>query len=931
MSHPSSCRTRSCPTGDDVIDLTGATTINVERIDGGAGNDTIIGNAADNRIAGGIGDDSLVGGAGNDTFLLQYDSGVDTIDGGAGTADWILAMSAGTTVYWAGVSGIEVFDGGIYANFRIAGSLSGELINLSGATLINVALIDGGVGNDTIIGNDADNRIAGGLGDDSLVGGGGNDTFLIQGDGGIDTIAGGDGVDTILAQTANTTVYWTNTSGVEIFNGNGFANFRITGSNDADTIDFAAATLIDVALIDGGAGNDTIIGDGGDNRIIGGLGNDVLLGGAGNDTFYVQGNSGVDVIDGGAGTGDAIVAQSAGVKLDWTLVSNVEIVNAAGYASFLITGSDAGELLNFAGVTLIGIDRIDAGQGNDTVIGSAADDRIVGGKGDDSLLGGAGNDTFLLQYDSGNDTINGGAGSADRIVAQSASTYVAWANTSGIEIFDGTGHANFRINGTNDADTIDVRGVTLYNVERIDGGAGNDVILGGDGDDRIFGGKGDDTLLGGAGNDTFLLQNDSGVDVIDGGAGTADTILALSASTYVYWKGVTGVEIFNGAGYANFRILGSAEGETIDLSNVTLTGVERIDAGAGDDIVIGSNGDDHIFGGTGNDWLKGGAGNDTFLLQYDSGVDIIEGGAGTADIILAQSAGTYVTWSGVSGVEIFNGAGFANFRILGSAAGDNIDLSGTTLIGVERIDAGAGNDTVLGSDGDDRIFGGTGNDWLKGGAGNDTFLVQYDSGSDIIEGGAGLGDTILALSAGTKIDWTKVSGIEVVNGNGYANFQLVGTAGDDCLDFRGVSLTGVSVIDGGAGDDLIYGSAGDDIIVGGLGSDTLVGGAGADTFRFTTFSHVGGDGGVDHIVDFEASDRIDFSAIDANAHLGGVQGFTWIGDEAFTGAGQLRSFVNEAGHTVIEANVNSNLAADFRLVLDSNFELSADHFVGLAM
>ncbi|MET0587062.1 MAG: hypothetical protein ABWZ75_00940 [Novosphingobium sp.] len=51
----------------------------------------------------------------------------------------------------------------------------------------------------------------------------------------------------------------------------------------------------------------------------------------------------------------------------------------------------------------------------------------------------------------------------------------------------------------------------------------------------------------------------------------------------------------------------------------------------------------------------------------------------------------------------------------------------------------------------------------------------------------------------------------------------------------------------------------------------------------------------------------------------------------FTAAGQLRSFVDVSGHTVIEANVNANLAADFRLVLDSNFALSADHFVGLAM
>ncbi len=58
---------------------------------------------------------------------------------------------------------------------------------------------------------------------------------------------------------------------------------------------------------------------------------------------------------------------------------------------------------------------------------------------------------------------------------------------------------------------------------------------------------------------------------------------------------------------------------TIDLSNVVLTGIEQILAGAGADQVRGSSGDDVIVGGTGNDVLEGGFGDDTFLIAGRTG------------------------------------------------------------------------------------------------------------------------------------------------------------------------------------------------------------------------------------------------------------------------------------------------------------------------
>lgn len=70
----------------------------------------------------------------------------------------------------------------------IAGTGYGDTIDLSGTEVLNIAAIDGGVGNDTITGSAGDDLIVGGVGSDSLRGGAGNDTYWL---------ARGDGADTV--------------------------------------------------------------------------------------------------------------------------------------------------------------------------------------------------------------------------------------------------------------------------------------------------------------------------------------------------------------------------------------------------------------------------------------------------------------------------------------------------------------------------------------------------------------------------------------------------------------------------------------------------------------------------------------------------------------------------------------------------------------
>jgi hypothetical protein len=121
---------------------------------------------------------------------------------------------------------------------------------------------------------------------------------------------------------------------------------------------------------------------------------------------------------------------------------------------------------------------------------------------------------------------------------------------------------------------------------------------------------------------------------------------------------------------------------------------------------------------------------------------------------------------------------------------------------------------------------------------------------------------------------------------------------------------------GGAGDDQIVGGAGDDIIAGGSGKDRLTGGAGDDTYVFEGIGESGATiATADRIFDYALGDRIDLSGVDANSTVDGVQGFSFVGDAAFSGAaGELR-MAADRGHTVIYGDADGNLKADFALVL----------------
>jgi Ca2+-binding RTX toxin-like protein len=103
--------------------------------------------------------------------------------------------------------------------------------------------------------------------------------------------------------------------------------------------------------------------------------------------------------------------------------------------------------------------------------------------------------------------------------------------------------------------------------------------------------------------------------------------------------------------------------------------------------------------------------------------------------------------------------------------------------------------------------------------------------------------------------------------------HFIGTLGADTIKGNG----GNDILEGRGGNDIIDGGAGNDRIIGGAGADRLTGGAGSDTFVYLSLSDLSKVYGAEFITDWSHDDRIDISAIDANALIAGNRAFHFAG------------------------------------------------------
>lgn len=207
-------------------------------------------------------------------------------------------------------------------------------------------------------------------------------------------------------------------------------------------------------------------------------------------------------------------------------------------------------------------------------------------------------------------------------------------------------------------------------------------------------------------------------------------------------------------------------------------------------------------------------------------------------------------------------------------------------------------------------------------------LQGYQPASDLIAGISNESGQTIAIYAGfgeggRGHDFLYgIATDDVLAGNG-GNDYLYGSDGNDRLE----GGNGADWLMGGTGNDRLLGGSGSDSLMGGAGRDRLNGGSGTDTFIFRNLSH-STLAASDIIEDFvKGIDKIDLSAIDANARRAGDQAFVFAGRSASAAPNALNWF-ESSGNTVVQLDVDGNRSADMQIVLvGTNLGLTAADFV----
>ena len=249
-------------------------------LNGGAGDDHLIGSQGDDIIIGDRGSDVLVGGPGDDIFPWNPGDGSDIIEGqegfdtmlfnGANVAEHVVISPNGERLrFTRDIAGITMDCNGVEkVVFNALGGADDITVNdLTGTSVSNVVLNLGATLNSVTGDNAADSVTINGTTNNDVI-----------------TIAGSPatGVSITGLQAA------VNITGSEPAMDGLFIK-ALEGDDAVAASDLQAGVII--LTVDGGPGNDVIVGS---------QGNDILLGGDGDD--ILNGGPGQDVLDGGSGS-----------------------------------------------------------------------------------------------------------------------------------------------------------------------------------------------------------------------------------------------------------------------------------------------------------------------------------------------------------------------------------------------------------------------------------------------------------------------------------------------------------------------------------------------------------------------------------------------------------------------------------------------------
>jgi Ca2+-binding RTX toxin-like protein len=379
-------------------------------------------------------------------------------------------------------------------------------------------LLFGGTESDVLAGGDADDQAFGQGGDDRMIWNPGDDTDLNEGGDGVDTVEvnGGNGAEQFSATANGTRVRFDRVTPAPFAIDIGTSENLVVNANGGD--DTFAATGNLAALIkltvDGGAGNDRLLGGNGNDFLLGGDGNDFVDGnqgndvgllGAGDDTFQWDPGDGSDVVEGQDGT-DTMAFNGSNANERMEVSANggrVRFTRDVGNIVMDLNDVETVDAKAFAGTDNLAVDDISGTDLTSVNAGLAA----IGG-GDDGQ-----SDNVLVNATNGDDVVSVTGGGTDiRVAGLSALVSVS----GGI-----AGSDRLTVDALAGDDVVDASGVAAgAMLLTLDGDDGDDVLLGGAGDDTLLGRAGDDVLIGGPGSDT-----------LDGGPGSNIVIDSFRGTT----------------------------------------------------------------------------------------------------------------------------------------------------------------------------------------------------------------------------------------------------------------------------------------------------------------------------------------------------------------------------------------------------------------
>ena len=416
---------------------------------------------------------------------------------------------------------------------------------------------------------------------------------------------------TISEMGANSTSLFLGSGKNSITTGNVAASFTVVGADGEDTVNLTGSNVL-ASSVNSFGGNDTITGGSGIDTIMTGIGNDVVNGGPGADVItlgsgndnviLVGGQDGDEIKDFVLGSDTLILTGSAGGNLNLasqTAISGTYNLDNAGTFDVTLIGSLATDLSNSVQLgykTVVGAGagqaaelvtysplvsgswNIISGDKNDVISTAVNSGRTIKtGQGNDTIISSAAasGNVIISDFDVSKDTIilTGAAGDKDSIDLSSISV------TSGQYSFSSNHIMNLSNNGssltlTDLSSSVQLGNSTTY--FSLNDATGSTTVQGGKHNDFI-------ELADGGNTDTVFFIDNGGVDTI---------ISFTKNEDKLNFDSITGISA-NGINFSatDSKVSDAVNGEVYIFAHQNLTGVNvTFDFnGLNNDASLGSN------------------------------------------------------------------------------------------------------------------------------------------------------------------------------------------------------------------------------------------------------------------------------------------------------------------------------------------------------